>query len=141
MTREAQIYEAQKRICTHVRQTNEQDYHGHFHTECSYDPIEGMGFIEGAEWADEHPISPWISVNSSNPSDHKVLHRTFNGILIRDKLRTVPVIARAVNGDNVIHIMAYMYLNKDTNLWEWVSLNKPIGKVYSITHWMLIPEL
>lgn len=98
-------------------------------------------FKAGAKWADEHPISPWISVNSSNPSDHKVLHRTFNGILIRDELRTVPVIARAVNGDKVIHIMAYMYLNRDTNLWEWVSLNKPIGKVYSITHWMLIPEL
>lgn len=100
-----------------------------------------VGLIKGLETADTNPISPWVSVHSSKPSDYKELHRTFNGILIRDELRTVPVIARAVNGDNVIHIMAYMYLNRDTNLWEWVSLNKPIGKVYSITHWMPIPKL
>lgn len=59
MTREEQIREAEKIICTHVRQTDEQDYHGHFNTEYSYDPIEGMGFRKGAEWADKHPINVW----------------------------------------------------------------------------------
>lgn len=140
MTRKEQIHEAEIIICTHTRPTGEID-NGEFITEYSYDQIEGIGFRAGAEWADAHPVSPWVSVHSSKPSDHKELHRTYNGILIRDELQTVPVIARAVNGDNVIHIMAYMYLNRDTNLWEWVSLNKPIGKVYSITHWMPIPKL
>ena len=94
-----------------------------------------------AGWNAAKKESPWIKVEDDLPYKHKELHRTFNGILIRDELQTVPVIVRAVNGDKVIHIMAYMYLNRDTNLWEWVSLNKPIGKVYSITHWMPIPEL
>lgn len=47
MTREEEIDEAKVRICTRVRQTDEQDYHGHFYTENSYDPIEGIGFRNG----------------------------------------------------------------------------------------------
>lgn len=101
--------------------------------------VASHAFADG--WNAAKRESPWISVNSSKPKDYKELHRLFKGMLIRDDMCTVPVIARAANGDKVIYIMAYMFLNKFTNLWEWVSLNKPIGKIYSITHWMPIPKL
>lgn len=31
------------------------------------------GYIDGANWADNHPKSPWISVNDDLPCNHKEL--------------------------------------------------------------------
>ena len=35
-------------------------------------------FIEGAKWADEHPKSPWISVEDDLPCNHKDLMKNEN---------------------------------------------------------------
>ena len=51
-----------------------------------YDPRDC--FEEGAEWADNHPKSPWISVEDDLPCNHEEL---INGNV------TYPVFARNIN--------------------------------------------
>ena len=73
-------------------------------------------FINGAKWADEHPISPWISVEERLPD--KI-----------NKFMSEPVLCRYTRGGKeYYHVTQYDF---DYNQWM-------IGNV---THWMPIPKL
>ena len=75
-------------------------------------------FIEGAKWSDEHPKSPWISVEDDLPCNHDKL---INGNV------TYPVFVRDIN--NIYGVTIMMKFIK----WDFMSCN--------ITHWMPIPKL
>ena len=110
MTREEEIINAANELCNSFR--GGKTYK--------------LGFEIGAEWADEHPKSPWISVEDDLPCNHKEL-------IIDDELldkHTKPVICNKSYGVCCVGIMVY---NVDRNAWHWVS-EKP-------THWFPIPEL
>lgn len=74
-------------------------------------------FIEGAEWADNHPKSPWISVNEKLPPEEE------DGLSIK--------VLVASNKGN-IHLSRYDY-----NMGGWISNVLDI----IFTHWMFLPEL
>lgn len=81
----------------------------------------GLGFVDGALWADDNPKSPWISVKDDLPYKHKEL------ISLDDKRDTKYVVA-------LIHgyiILSRMY--KLDGKWHWEN-DKP-------TYWIPIPEL
>ena len=120
MTRKEQIYEAEKRICTHVRQTNEQDYHGHFYTECSYDPIEGTGFRRGAEWADNHPINVW-----HDASEEPTIEQTH--ILATNETDII----------EVFHLSEGRKYNFDGYLMDWSR----VVESFNLTKWAYISDL
>lgn len=134
------INEAATRYATHPVDTGKTDFYGKYDKETKFVTVEYAAFRAGVDWAKACLKSPWISVHSSQPKDFKELLRTFNGIITRDKLCTVNVIARAEKGDKAIFIMAYMYYDKDSYTWKWESLVKATGETYYITHWMPIPE-
>lgn len=84
----------------------------------SYNNDVYSGFIQGAQWADENPKSPWISVKDDLPCNHKEL-------LVNDTL-TKSVIIR--NSDGSIEF-SLMYLD---GKWYWET-DEP-------THWFPIPK-
>ena len=82
-------------------------------------------FIEGAKWSDEHPKSPWISVEKDLPCNHEELINTEN-----DK-ETVYVV---VIGKDVIADTDCMEYNGKEWVWQKNSFFEP-------THWFPIPKL
>ena len=74
-------------------------------------------FIEGAEWADNHPKSLWISVNEKLPPEEE------------DEL-SIKVLVVSTKGK--IDFSRYDYDMK-----EWIS---PVLDI-EFTHWMFLPEL
>lgn len=97
-----------------------------------YDRIynaEIASFEAGAQWADEHPISSWISVKEELPYNNpNFIHFGFtNRVLVRDKKWNV--------------FVAYMKKNKD-NKWIWYSdIDDNFNLLSYITHWMYIPKI
>ena len=75
-----------------------------------------VAFEEGAKWADEHPKSPWISVEERLPE--KVNKFLSDEVLVR-YLR---------GGKEYTFVTHYDY--------EYQTWNIP-----NVTHWMPIPEL
>ena len=55
MTRKEQIEQAARKYATHLTDTDEMDYHGHFISEMMFNDDEYRVFIAGAEWADNNP--------------------------------------------------------------------------------------
>ena len=55
MTRKEQIKQAAREYATHLTDTGEMDYHGHFEKEIKFNPDEYRVFIAGAEWEDNNP--------------------------------------------------------------------------------------
>ena len=82
-------------------------------------------FIEGAKWSDEHPKSPWISVEDDLPCNHDELINTEY-----DK-ETVYVV---VIGKDVIADTDCMEYNGKEWVWQKNSFFEP-------THWFPIPKL
>ena len=82
-------------------------------------------FIEGAKWSDEHPKSPWISVEKDLPCNHEELINTEY-----DK-ETVYVV---VIGKDVIADTDCMEYNGKEWVWQKNSFFEP-------THWFPIPKL
>lgn len=77
-------------------------------------------FIEGAEWADNNPKSPWISVEDDLPCNHQDLtHSNY----------TDRVLISARNG-----FVEVAFMSKIENVWVWET---PI----KVSHWMPIPKL
>ena len=70
-------------------------------------------FIEGVEWADNHPISPWISIEYDLPCNHKEL--------MPNSYATYKVIV-LLNDGRIRE--TYMFFDK------WMQYGK------KITHWM-----
>ena len=80
-------------------------------------------FIEGAEWADNNPKNPWISVEDDLPFNHKEL-------LDSSKRMTFQVFIRYDDDRYGFSCMA-----KILDEWKWLNnWNK-------ITHWMNVPEI
>ena len=52
MERKEQIKQAARKYATHLTDTGEMDYHGHFEKEIMFNDDEYRVFIAGAEWAD-----------------------------------------------------------------------------------------
>ena len=83
-------------------------------------------FIEGADWADAHPKSPWISVKDKLPCNEKDL---IVEILKGVELRTKKVGVLSIDG--YIDI-SYMY-SLPPHGWHWNTND-------TITHWFPLPE-
>lgn len=50
--------------------------------ESDFDSNDGLnGFVEGAQWADENPKSPWISVEEKLPDDGVLVIVAYRWIL------------------------------------------------------------
>lgn len=90
----------------------------------NYEHVE-YAFIDGIEWADANPKSPWISVEDDLPCNHEELIITGNYY----KKETINVIT--INKHEIID--NYMVLC-DGGKWNWKYDVKPC-------YWMLIPEL
>ena len=81
------------------------------------------GFINGAEWADNNPKNPWISVEDDLPFNHKEL-------LDSSKRMKFQVFIR--NDDSRY---SFSGMAKILDEWKWLNnWNK-------ITHWMKVPEI
>ena len=84
---------------------------------------EISSFIAGAEFADEHRETPWISAKEDLPCNHKEL------INPNFKKETLLVLAITPSGYAFFDYMVY------TNVWFWNNKN------YCHAYWFPIPEL
>lgn len=112
MTREKQIKQA----------ALERNYDGDF------DSNNGLnGFVEGAQWADEHPKNPWRDAKKELPlkENHK------------DGLWGQEVLARTQSGNY------YRMRVRENGEWQNLVLNEQSWWLYTgkVTHWMPIPDL
>ena len=82
-------------------------------------------FIEGAEWADTYPMTPWISVEDDLPCNHEEMYHMSESLICTDRVLTLV--------DNV-PVMMCMVFNNKTERWEW---SKPLN----VRYWMKIPKL
>ena len=82
-------------------------------------------FIEGAEWADNYPMTPWISVEDDLPCNHEEMYHMSESLICTDRVLTLV--------DNVPVIMC-MVFNDKTGGWDW---SKPLN----VRYWMRIPKL
>ena len=110
MTREEEIINAANELCNSFR--GGKTYK--------------LGFEIGVKWADEHPKSPWISVEDGLPYNNpNNIHFGFtNKVLVMD--------------DNKNVFIAFMKKYKDGK-WFWCR-DDNFNLSYIITHWMPIPE-
>ena len=109
MTREEEIINAANELCNSFR--GGKTYK--------------LGFEIGVKWADEHPKSPWISVEDDLPCNHEELMAKR---LFSYEKETVHVLTLLPDGDIVIDFMVH-----NRGKWKWWSHHRP-------THWFPIPE-
>ena len=77
-------------------------------------------FIEGADWADAHPILQWISVEDDLPCNHQELtHSNYTDRVL--------VLSRS-------GYFEVAFMNKIEDVWEWSTL-------IMILYWMPIPKI
>ena len=93
-------------------------------------------FRMGAEWADAHPISPWISVKDRLPEKARGLYE------LEEDERHKMVLFKTANGWLYIG-----YLDAE-EIWRVFAIPYrgvpcPIGSITwsEVTHWMPIPKL
>lgn len=110
MTREEEIINAANELCNSFRGSKTYK----------------LGFEIGAKWADEHPKSPWISVEDDLPCNHEEL---MSRRLFSYEKETVQVLTLLPDGDIVIDFMVH-----NRGKWKWWSHHRP-------THWFPIPKL
>ena len=93
---------------------------------------EMIGFRLGAEWADNNPKSPWISVNDDLPCNHKKMMR--NPCIFKPE--TVEVLVKINHKFNykTYPLFHVDYMIFDDDRWKWC-------RNFGITHWMPIPKL
>lgn len=91
-----------------------------------YENLEDA-FEAGAEWADSHPNSPWVSVEDDLPCNHKEL--------LEDDNHTTKMLVRMRHNKYKICIMGNKEGSVDTE-WHWRS-----SDYKHITHWMPITKL
>ena len=82
-------------------------------------------FIEGAEWADTYPMTPWIDVEDDLPCNHEEMYHMSESLICTDRVLTL------VDGVPVIMCMVF---NDKTEGWDW---SKPLN----VRYWMRIPKL
>ena len=104
MTREEEIINAANELCNSFR--------------CG--KTYKLGFAIGVKWADEHPKSPWISIDDDLPCNHKEL--------LNAKCQTKEVfVIRALGFFDIC------YMQKIDGKWIWFPYK-------NIEYWMPIPE-
>lgn len=84
-----------------------------------------MAFEQGAQWADTHPQSPWISVSDQLPQQYKPVVVLFYN--------------RAIDGSKEYDSCGGFY----NSVGEWIAFgyNVQNAKINStVTHWMPIPD-
>ena len=114
MTRKEEIKCASKDYINYL--LDKQEYHNENYTE--YDIQHA--FEKGAQWADNNPKSPWISVDDDLPCNHQdLIHSNY----------TDRVLISARNG-----FVEVAFMSKMENVWVWET---PI----KVSHWMPIPKL
>lgn len=103
---------------------DKQEYHNEKYTE--YDIKQA--FEKGAEWADEHPKSPWISVEDDLPCNHKeLIDKEIN------MTKRVLVLCKDWKSNITPNMMGMFFIE---NCWQWTC------EIYfKVTHWMPIPNL
>ena len=84
-------------------------------------------FIEGAQWADENPKTPWISVEDDLPYNHKKLINTH----INLDYEKETVLVFTVTSKGIIDTDYMVYDNYDGWFWKY-GLPK---------YWMPMPKL
>ena len=120
MTREEEIKCASKDYINYL--LDKQEYHNENYTE--YDIQQA--FEKGAQWADNNPKSPWISVKDKLPCNEKdLIVEIIKGV----ELRTKKVGVLSIDG--YIDI-SYMY-SLPPHGWHWNTND-------TITHWFPLPE-
>ena len=88
--------------------------------------LMASGFEAGAQWADDNPKSPWISVKDKLPCDDKEMVVKYEvGLETRTKLVCVLL-------ENGFADMTYMYKLPLCG-WHWNIRD-------TITHWFPLPE-
>ena len=102
---------------------DKQEYHNEKYTE--YDIKQA--FEKGAEWSDEHPKSPWISVDDDLPCYHEELIET-GGHYEKNTICVITINKHGIIESN--HMVLY-----DDGKWEWKY------DVPAPCCWMLIPKL
>lgn len=83
----------------------------------------GFAFQSGIRWADDHPKSPWISVEEDLPCNHEELIDTTRHYQVSKN-----VIVRHKDGSVTFERMTKNYKN------QWIFPS-------DVTHWTQIPEL
>ena len=119
MTREEEIKCASKDYVNYL--LDKQEYHNEIYTE--YDIQQA--FEKGAQWADDNPKSPWISVNDDLPNNPKYLKQPdFSSwvIAVTENTEVIPAQMIIMNG-------------------KWIWHSHFNWKHEDITHWMFIPKL
>lgn len=85
------------------------------------------GFIDGCEWADNHPKSPWIRVNDDLPCNHEEF-------TCKSRMSTKLVLVRTRKATYFVN-----YMIKDKYKWKWFCSVDDIKD--EIEYWMPIPNL
>lgn len=85
-------------------------------------------FLSGIEFADSHPKSTWISVESDLPCNHyEFIDKEKN------MTKRVLVLGKDVKSNTISNIMSMFFIE---NHWQWAC------EIYfKVTHWMPIPNL
>lgn len=108
---------------------DKQEYHNEKYTEHDIKQV----FEKGAEWADEHPKSPWISIKDDLPCNHKELIENEN------YTKKVLVVLAWKDDPSKKHIEICNMCNKIgsfNTVWYWRNI-----VYYRVVYWKSLPEL
>ena len=108
---------------------DKQEYHNEKYTEHDIK----QAFEKGAEWADEHPKSPWISIKDDLPCNHKELIENEN------YTKKVLVVLAWDDDPSKKHIEICNMCNKIESfntIWYWRNI-----VYYRVVYWKPLPEL
>lgn len=87
-----------------------------------------MGFEAGAQWADNNPKSPWISVKDSLPNDETKLYIIYCEVYNK-------------NGNNIKNKHYEIYLaNFDKETSSWVNVESYNNYFFDVLYYMPIPN-
>lgn len=111
-----------------------------------FDSNDGLnGFIEGAEWADKHQPSPWISVGDKLPEKYGkyyvIAGGSFDMALYKAKGKwTTAYREKIYTGSHTIVAMDEENGNeKEFEVPDFSYIHTNLTDI--VTHWMPIPEL
>ena len=117
MTREEEIRKAIDTIFPIPASAKGRDYE---------QALMATGFEAGAQWADENPKTPWISVKADLPCNHEELITT-GGYYEKETVDVITISKSGIIDTN------YMVLYNN-GIWRWKYGVVPC-------YWMPIPEL
>ena len=109
---------------------DKQEYHNEKYTEHDIK----QAFEKGAEWADEHPKLPWISIKDDLPCNHKELTEN------ESYTKKVLVVLAWKDDPSKKHIEICNMCNKIgsfNTIWYW----RQYKAFYRVVYWKPLPEL